>query len=108
MIMSEKNSIFVEVLGSTPLIKTIDFLLTFDGFDYSKNQVAKEVEVSRMTMDKIWERLIKFKIIAKTRIVGRAEMYKLNKDNPLVKELMNFDIKISATAARKNMISIKA
>ncbi len=33
---------FVEVFGSSPLIKVLDFLMTYREFDYSLSDIAKE------------------------------------------------------------------
>jgi len=105
--MIDPQSVFVKTFGDTPFIRTLDHFLLFDCCEYSKNWLAKELNISRMTMDKIWKQLIDNEIIIKTRTVGRAEMYKLNKKNNSVIALLDFDMKISGLAARKEIISIK-
>jgi hypothetical protein len=97
MTIEAKNSIFVETFGESPLIKVLDFFLTFPSFDYSKTQVADEVKISRITIEKIWRELIKKEIIIKTRSIGRAELYKLNTDNPRVKILMKIGIELASS-----------
>lgn len=106
--MIDPPSVFVTVFGKTPFIKVLDFFLMYDDFDYSKCQVANETGVARMTMDKIWNELIRKDIIFKTGDIGRAEMYRLNKKNPMVKALLDFDLKLCAVAARNEMLSVKA
>ena len=101
-------SILTETFGETPMIKAIDFFLTFREFDYSKTQVAAETEISRITMDKIWPRLIKAQIIFQTRTVGVAELYKLNFQNPRVKALIEMDMKISGAVAREKNLELAA
>jgi len=103
-----KKSLFVETFGDSPFIKTLDFFLTFQDFDYSKTQVAEEIGISRITMDKIWEKLIERKIIIKTREIGRAELYKLNKKNPVVKIMIDLDFNLSSAYAEKESIFINA
>ncbi len=105
--MEAKNSIFVETFGETPAVKVLDFFLTFDSFDYSKSQVAEETGVSRITLDKIWEELINKNLIVKTREIGRAEMYKLNKENPKVKILMELSLKLASAFAEEEIIKTK-
>ncbi len=100
-------SVLTETLGETPLIKTIDFFLTFQSFDYSKSQVAEETRVSRITMDKIWPKLVKSKFLVKTRIVGPAELYKVNKTNPKVKALIDMDFELCSAAAREELLAVK-
>lgn len=90
-----KNSVFVDTFGEYPLIKVLDFFLLFHDFDYSKTQVAKEVEISRITIEKIWKSLIEKGIIIKTRSMGNGELYRLNKENPKVKILMKVDLELT-------------
>jgi len=90
------------------LLKVIDFFLTFREFDYSKTQVAEEVGISRITIEKIWEKLVKDKIVIKTRNIGRAQLYKLNVKNLRVKSLIEMDMKMSAAAAKENLIEVRA
>lgn len=96
-----KKSVFLETFGESPLVKTLDFFLTFPNFDYSKTQVAKEIGISRITMDKVWKNLIKKGVIIKTREIGRAEMYRLNTKNPMVKILIDLDFKLSSAYVEK-------
>jgi len=105
--MEAKNSIFVETFGETPSVKVLDFFLTFDSFDYSKSQVSEETGVSRITLDKIWKELLSQKIIIKTRSIGRADMYKLNKDSPKVKVLRELSLKLASAFAEEELEKIK-
>ena len=95
-------SVLTETFGETPLVKAIDFFLTFREFEYSKTQVADEIGTSRITIDKVWPRLVKNGIIAKTRSIGKAQLYRLNAKNPRVKSLIEMDIKISFYMASAN------
>ncbi len=95
--MSNK-SVFIETFGDSPLIKVMDFFLMYSDFDYSKSQVAKEAGISRITIEKIWNELIKKEIIIKTRESGNAVLYKLNLKNPKVKILMKLDFELSSAA----------
>ena len=105
--MEAENSIFVETFGESPFIKTLDFFLTYDSFDYSKSQVAEETGISRVTLETIWQKFIFEGFIIKTRIIGRAEMYKLNKDNKRVKVLMDIALKLSSAFADEEHENIK-
>ncbi len=99
----EAKSVFLETFGESPMVKVLDFFLTYQNFDYSKSQAAEETGISRITIENIWEKLIKAKIIVKTRTIGRAELYKINKQNPKVKALIDLDFKISGAAAREEL-----
>ena len=101
--MEKTKSIFVETFGDSPTIIVLDFFLTFSEFDYSKSQVAAEIGISRITMEAIWNKLIKNGFLKKTRVIGRAEMYRLNKSNQKVKELLELDFKLSKAAADEEL-----
>jgi hypothetical protein len=90
-----KKSAFVEVLGETPFVKVLDFLIDNRIFDYSKTEVAREIGISRMTIDSIWKMLIKRKIIVKTKKIGNAELHRLNVKNPIVVKLRELDITLA-------------
>lgn len=102
----ESESVLVKLFGSAPLVRVIDFFLTFREFDYAKSQVASETGVSRITIEGIFERLEKSKIIVKTRRVGPAQLYRLNTSNPRVKALIEMDMKISRAAIKENAIEV--
>ncbi len=97
MSIKAKKSIFLETFGESPLIKVLDFFLTFPSFDYSKTQVANEAGISRITIGKIWKDLIRKRIIIKTRNIGKAELYKLNTENARVKILMKIGIELASS-----------
>lgn len=97
------KSTFVETFGESPFIKVLDFFLLYSNFDYSKTQVADEVEISRITIEKIWKKLIKDNIIIKTRTIGKAQMYKLNTENPKVKILLKVDFELSTIAIENEL-----
>lgn len=89
------RSIFLDTFGETPLLKVIEFFLTYPDFDYAKSSVAREAEISRVTIEKIWGSLIKKGFIVKTRTLGNADMYRLNRDNPNVRVLMKASTDLS-------------
>ena len=87
----ESKSIFVEVFGENPIIKVLDFLITFQAFDYPLTEIAKNSGVSYSTLQTFWEKLERNKIVVKTRRVGKSDLYKLNTANPAVQQLIKLD-----------------
>ena len=85
------ETIFVEVFGSNPIIKVLDFLITFQAFDYPMTEIAENSEVSYSSLQIIWPKLEKNNIVIKTRRVGKSDLYKLNTNNPAVKQLIKLD-----------------
>ena len=89
--IQDSKSTFVEYFGNYPLIKILDFLILSRDMDYSMTEISKNSEVGWSSFSEIWPRLVEKKIVELTRTVGNAKLYKLNINNPWVKELIRMD-----------------
>ena len=98
----EKTS-FRLVFGDSPAAKVLDFLIDNQEFDYSLTDIAKGAEIAWSTLHQLWPDLVTFGVVTKTRKIGRAELYKLNKENPLVKKLIEIDLIISKQLMQMEM-----
>lgn len=83
-------SVFLDVVGESPVFRVLDFLTVNDDFDYSMTDIAKLAGVGYATLKLFWPRLEKENIIIPTRLVGKAKMYSLNDDNNAVKKFKEF------------------
>jgi predicted transcriptional regulator len=92
--MRQKTS-FALVFGDAPVARVIDFLLDNRELDYSMTDIARGADVSWATLRKFWSGLVKLGVIKRTRRVGRAELYILNRGSPLVQKLAEIDFIIS-------------
>ena len=86
----EEQGILVQVLGDYPLIRVLNFLITFREFDYSLSDIAEESEVAWSTLHLLWPKLEKLGVVKFTREVGNAKMYKLDVGNKMVQDLIRF------------------
>jgi len=86
--MNYQKSLFVKLLGNSPYIRVLDFLLTYRGFDYSKKEIAENANVSYNTLNSFWRKLVSDGIIIKTGRKGRQDVFRLNKENKIVKNLI--------------------
>ncbi len=100
--MAEKTS-FIMVFGESPVAKVLDFLLDNQEFDYSLTDIAKGAEIAWSTLHEFWPDFVKLGIVKKTRKIGRAELYKLNVENPLVKKLVEIDMLVSSEMINKEL-----
>src|SRR3989338_8099021 len=85
--MSE-TTIFREALGDSPVIRVLDFLIEGRGLDYSLSDIAENSSIGWTTLHRIWGKMLKSGMIKPTREIGRAKLFKLNEENPAVKELI--------------------
>lgn len=100
----DKDSVFVEIFGSNPVIKVLDFLITFSNFDYPLTEIAKNSGVSYSTLQTFWYKLEKNQIVVLTRRVGKSDLFKLNTSNPAVKELIKLDWKLTKGAEKTTVL----
>ena len=86
--MKMGESIFVKVLGDTPKIRILNYLIKYRGLDYSMSDIARNSNVGWATLSRLWNEFIKFNIVVPTREIGKAKLFKLNEENPAVLDLI--------------------
>ena len=96
--MTPKNSILIEVLGRSPKLRIIDFLIDNFSADFSKKGIMEGSGVSKVTFYNEWNGLVKFGIVTMTRKFGKTQLFRINKDNGIVKKLMSLEFEIGTEA----------
>jgi len=86
-----KQSLFIEFMGDSPVVRVLDYLLTERNLDFSITDIAKNAGIGRATLYRIWDTLIKNEMLMPTRIIGKAKLYRLNESNPKIKKLIEID-----------------
>ncbi len=95
---NEEVSIFVEYFGGSAYIKVLDFLISGYGFDYSMTEIARGANVGWSSFTNVWAKLLEKKIIVKTRNVGNAKLFTLNKESEFVKKIVKLDWELTKLA----------
>ena len=88
MIIIMTQTLLIKCLGNSPVLRIIDFFLDNRLFDYTKDEIIKNLDMGRATLFKYWEDLEKFGIVKVTRKIGKAKLYKLNEENEIVQKLI--------------------
>ena len=101
MLYKKNETLLLKYLGLSPVLRIIDFFLDNPLFDYSKNDIIKNLEMGRVTFFKYWAELEKSGAVKVTRRVGRATMYKLDRENEVVKHLVKLDMALAKRAMEK-------
>ena len=103
----KEMSVFLEREGYSPKNKVLDFLIVAQDFDYSLKEIAKYSNVSYPCIKQLKKELIKGKWITLTRKIGKAQMYKLNIKNLVVKKFMDYYWAVVESVVEKEL-GIKA
>ena len=82
------ETLFRKTLGDTPKIRVLEFLIEGRELDYSLSDIAEGAEIGRVTLFRIFDDLLKNKIVVPTRRIGNAKLLKLNQNNAFVKKLV--------------------
>ncbi|MCJ7793477.1 hypothetical protein MUP42_00940 [Candidatus Bathyarchaeota archaeon] len=89
------------LFGSSTATRILDFLTLFYDCDYSKMDIAKNSDISFRHALKEIGKLEELGLIKKTRTIGRAQMYKLNTENPATQLLRKFKIELACREGLK-------
>ena len=95
------ESILIKTLGDSPKLRIIDFFLDNMLFDFTKKEIIEALGMSKQTFYKYFPDLEEYGIVIVSRKIGRAKLYKINIDNPLVRMLREYETKISQEIAEK-------
>jgi len=93
------ETLLLKYLGASPILRIVDFFLDNPLSDYSKNEIVRNLAMSRVTFFKYWKELERSGALTVSRRIGRATMYELDRDNEVVKQLVKLDMAL----ARKSM-----
>ena len=86
--MEVKKSIFLRTFGDTPILRALDFLATYSMYDYSMTDIANNSGIGYTTLKLFWKDFTDKSIVIQTRTVGKAKMYRLNKNNIVVMDFL--------------------
>ncbi|MBN2459107.1 hypothetical protein JXB28_02390 [Candidatus Woesearchaeota archaeon] len=83
-----KGGAFCETYGKSIRNTVLEYLLENQALDFAVGDMAREVKISRPKAYEIIGELEKKGFVAKSRIIGKTQLYLLNKTNPRAKLLM--------------------
>lgn len=76
----------LESLFNTVIARILDFLLICK-FEYTKTDIAKYSGVSYKSLYNNWKTIEHYNLVKETRKIGRAILYKINEESPIIKYL---------------------
>lgn len=97
----EFESILIKTLGDSPKLRIIDFFLDNPLSDFTKKEVIEALGMSKQTFYKYFPDLERYKIVEVSRKIGRAKLYKINLNHPLIEMLREYEKKMSLQIAEK-------
>ncbi len=103
----EYQSILLKTLGESPKLRIIDFFLDNPLFDFTKKEVIEALGMSKQTFYKYFADIEKYGIVNISRRIGKANLYKINPENPLIKMLKEYETELSLQIAEQESEKMK-
>jgi hypothetical protein len=77
----------IQGLFTGSMAKVLDFLLTFEGFYYTKENIARNSEIGSESFNALFGKLEYYDIVKKGRDTEKTTLYSLNTESAIVKTL---------------------
>lgn len=97
----ECESILLKCLGASPKLRIIDFFLDNPLFDFTKKEVIEALGMSKQTFYKYFADIEENGLVNVSRKIGKAKLYKINLDNPMVRMLKESETQLSLQMAQR-------
>jgi AraC-like DNA-binding protein len=101
------QSLLIKTLGDHPKLRIIDFFMDNPLFDFTKKEVIEALGMSKRTFYKYFADIEKYGIVKVSRKIGKAKLYKINLEHPLVKMLMEYEMQLSLQIAEQEKVKIQ-
>lgn len=102
-----EQSIFLNYVGDSPRMRVLQYFIEGRDMDYMLTDLLN-AGVSWGTLNFLIPELMALDILIKTRKIGRATLYMINKENEFVKQLIKlYDKMILLELDRKEKIAVK-
>lgn len=98
---NEYSSIILKTLGDSPRLRIVDFFLDNPMFDFTKKEVIEALGMNKQTFYKYFPELEEYEIVKVSRRIGKAKLYRINPEHPLVNMLREYEKKVSLQIAEK-------
>ncbi|MBS3153382.1 hypothetical protein J4426_02350 [Candidatus Woesearchaeota archaeon] len=103
----KETSVFIDYVGDNPRMRILQYLIEGRELDYTLTDMLN-AGVSWGTLNSLIPKLLELNIIVKTRKIGRATLYKINKDNVISRKLIELYDKILVEETEKHLIKMTA
>ena len=101
MVEEDYDSLLIKALGNSPKLRILDYLLDYKLNDFTKKEIIEALGMSKLTFYKYFKDLEELGLVTATRKIGRATLYKINLENPMVKMIVEYETKLSLQIAEQ-------
>jgi AraC-like DNA-binding protein len=103
----DSQSLITKVLGYSPKMKILDYLLDFPTNDFTKKEIIDALGMSKQTFYKYFDDLEEVGIVKVNRAIGKAKLYIVDRSSPIVKDITNMEKKMSLQIAENEETKLR-
>ncbi|MCX6799402.1 MAG: winged helix-turn-helix domain-containing protein [Candidatus Diapherotrites archaeon] len=96
----------IKFFGGSPFIRILDALIDNIGGDYSKKEIQNLAGVSKGALFQHWPKLEELGLVKSTRSFGNTRLFTLNRESPVVKELLRLEARMVEETAPKKAVAV--
>lgn len=97
----QNESLIATVFGYSPQMKILNYLLDFPTNDFTKKEIIQALGMSKQTFYKYFDNLEETGMVKVSRAIGKAKLYKIDRSNPMIKTITEFERKLSIQIAEQ-------
>ena len=104
----DRRSVILELFGSSPKTRVLDLFLDNPLFEFTRNEVVDALGMAKSTLYEVLPELVGASVVVETRRIGKAQLYRLNDESPVVdgiRGLIRSYVRVNAVAS-ENLTSI--
>ncbi|MBC5792430.1 MAG: winged helix-turn-helix transcriptional regulator [Nanohaloarchaea archaeon] len=89
-----KKTALGKLFGESTVLKILDILMKHPSMDYSKKELAEASGIAESTVHRRWDKIEEINAVKESRKYGKTQLYKLNQDSEVIKQLYKLDQKL--------------
>jgi len=97
----EPTTILADVFGGSPEVRLLDFFMDHPLNDYMQKEIAENTGMNKRTIGRALGSLTSNRILKVTRTIGKARLYRLDSENPVVQDIRSIERRLSLAAANE-------
>ncbi len=100
MYRDNRESAILTLFGSSPKTRIIDLFLDNPLFEFTRNEIVEALGMAKSTLYSTLPGLEEAGVIVETRQIGKASLYRLNGESPVVQDLRSMIRRYAKTVAQ--------
>jgi len=95
----DNQTVLIDLFGNSPEVRLLDFFLDHPLNDHMQKELAERTGMNKRTISRVLVKMLALDTIVITRTIGKAVLYKLNRESIIVKGVRELEKKVSSYQA---------